>query len=106
MIKITDKAKERLISVLTEDNASIIRFGLKGGGCSGMQYYFAIENTQDVDDFEFILDPSHKLVIDVASNMYLENAEIDFKKDIMGESFVFLNPLVKSTCGCSSSVSF
>jgi iron-sulfur cluster insertion protein len=34
---------------------------------------------------------------------YLEGAEIDFKDDIMGSSFVINNPNATSTCGCGSS---
>jgi len=40
------------------------------------------------------------------SNTYLQEAEIDYKKDMMGETFVFKNPNVKHSCGCGSSVGF
>jgi iron-sulfur cluster assembly accessory protein len=106
MIKITDYARKKLISVLTDENASIIRFGLQGSGCAGMSYFFAVEEKQGEDDFEFPLDETHILVVDAASNMYLEEAEIDFKKDMMGESFVFNNPNTKTSCGCGSSIGF
>jgi iron-sulfur cluster assembly accessory protein len=106
MIRITEAAKERMIAVLKEDNASLIRCGLQGGGCNGFQYYFMIEQAQEEDDFEYPLDDTFKVIIDATSNMYLENAEIDYKKDLMGESFVFNNPGVKTSCGCGSSVAF
>lgn len=106
MIKVTDKAKEKLISIMDEDNTPLIRFGLKGGGCSGMSYYLVGEELKDDDDIEYHLDETHILLIDSISKMYLEDAEIDYKKDIMGESFVFKNPLSTGSCGCGSSVSF
>ena len=106
MIKITEKAKERMIDVLIGEKSSILRFGLQGGGCNGFQYFFAVEEKQGEDDFEFPLDETHILVVDAASNMYLEEAEIDFKKDMMGESFVFNNPNTKTSCGCGSSIGF
>jgi len=106
MIKITDAAKAKMISVLIEENASLIRFGLKGGGCSGMQYYFIVEENQDEDDTEYLLDETHKLVVDSHSGMYLNDAEIDFKKDLMGENFTFNNPNSTGSCGCGASVSF
>jgi len=107
MIKITDLAKEKMIGVLIEENATLLRFGLQGGGCNGMSYYFAVEDTQDInEDFEYPLDDTHTLLIDPMSNTYLDDAEIDYKKDLMGEAFVFNNPNVKNSCGCGSSVNF
>lgn len=106
MITITDKAKERMIGVLIDERTPFLRFGLQGGGCNGMSYYFAVETEKDEDDFVIDLNETYKLIIDPASNMYLEAAEIDYKKDLMGETFVFNNPNVKSSCGCGSSVGF
>lgn len=106
MITITEKAKEKIISVLNDEKATMIRFGLQGGGCNGFTYFFAVEEKQEEDDFEFPLDETHKLVVDSASSMYLEEATIDYKKDLMGESFVFNNPKQKTSCGCGSSVGF
>jgi iron-sulfur cluster assembly protein len=106
MIKITDVAKAKLIDILIEEKVSLIRFGLQGGGCNGMSYYFVTEQTQEADDFEYALTDTYKLIVDAASSMYLDDAEIDYKKDLMGEAFVFNNPNVKASCGCGSSVNF
>ncbi len=107
MIKITEKAKEKMISVLLEENATTLRFGLQGGGCNGFQYFFMVEHEdQGEDDFEYPLDNACKLLVDAASSMYLEDAEIDYKKDLMGEAFVFNNPNTTTKCGCGSSVGF
>jgi iron-sulfur cluster assembly accessory protein len=106
MIKITDAARNKIVSILTEEKASIIRFGLQGSGCAGFQYFLSIDENQEETDFEYALDDSHKLIVDASSSMYLEDAEIDYKKDIMGESFVFNNPNSVSKCGCGNSISF
>ena len=106
MITITEKAKERMISVLIDEKSTLLRFGLQGGGCNGFNYYFAVEKEKSEDDFEYPLDETHILLVDAASSMYLEEAEIDYKKDLMGETFVFNNPNTKSSCGCGSSVGF
>ena len=42
MINITDKAKAKMISVMDEESATILRFGLQGGGCNGFSYFFAV----------------------------------------------------------------
>ena len=106
MIRVTDRAKEKIISILTEESQSMIRFGLQGGGCNGFSYFLAIEEKMEDDDLEFPLGDIHRIIIDAASNMYLESAEIDYKKDLMGESFVFTNPMQTTKCGCGSSVGF
>jgi len=106
MIKITENAKEKMSSILLEEQATFLRFGLQGGGCNGFTYFFSVEQEMSEDDFEIEIDASHTLLVDAASNMYLEEAEIDYKKDLMGESFVFNNPNQKTSCGCGSSVGF
>lgn len=106
MIKITESAKEKIVSILSEEKATFLRFGLQGGGCNGFTYFFSVEQEMASDDFEVEIDDSHTLLVDSASNMYLEEAEIDYKRDMMGESFVFNNPNQKTSCGCGSSVGF
>lgn len=106
MITLTEKAKEKIISILDDENASLLRFGLQGGGCNGFTYFFSLEEKIDEGDFEFPLDEGHSLLIDSMSNIYLEEAEIDYRKDLMGESFVFKNPNSVTKCGCGNSVSF
>ena len=106
MIQLTYRAREKMIDVLIDEKSSMLRFGLQGGGCSGFSYYFSIVTEKEEDDYEIELDESRMLIVDAASMMYLTNAEIDYKSDIMGESFVFNNPDVKTSCGCGQSVSF
>lgn len=106
MIKVTDLAKEKIIDVLISEKAKVLRFGLQGGGCNGFQYYFSADATQEEDDLVLPLDEERILVVDSMSMMYLEDAEIDYKKDLMGETFVFNNPNTATKCGCGSSVGF
>lgn len=106
MINLTEPAKQKMLSILEEEGATMVRFGLQGGGCNGFQYFITLEEKQEEDDFEIPLDDSRKLLVDAASGMYLEEAEIDYKKDIMGETFVFKNPNQKTSCGCGNSVGF
>lgn len=106
MIKVTEKAKEKILSILREENSPYLRFGLQGGGCNGFTYFIGLEQEIAEDDFEVELDGSYTMLVDAASSMYLEEAEIDYKKDLMGESFIFNNPNQKTSCGCGSSVGF
>ncbi len=81
-----------------------LRIFVQGGGCSGFSYGFTFDELKNEDDFEFVED-SVKILVDAMSMQYLEGAEIDFKDDIMGSSFVINNPNATSTCGCGSSFS-
>lgn len=106
MIKITEAAKSKIVDVLIDEKARFLRFGLQGGGCNGFQYYFSVDKEKAEDDIEVNIGDGYTLLIDAMSMMYLEEAEIDYKKDLMGESFVFNNPNQKTSCGCGSSVGF
>ena len=104
MIELTENAKNKIIDVLNKENNPnvFLRAFIEGGGCSGFNYGFAIEESKEDSDWEFDAGP-FKVLVDAVSMQYLEGATIDFKKDIMSESFVIQNPNAKSTCGCGSS---
>lgn len=106
MITITDKAKEKIISIMNEEGQPFLRFGLQGGGCNGFSYFITLDSEKAEDDFEYDINEEKKMLVDAASSMYLDDAVIDYKKDMMGEQFTFNNPNVKTSCGCGSSVGF
>lgn len=106
MVKISERAKEKMMSVLADEGSTFLRFGLQGGGCNGFTYYFAIEESPTDDDILIPITESYNLLVDAISNMYLDAAEIDYKEDLMGEAFVFNNPSQTSSCGCGNSVGF
>jgi iron-sulfur cluster insertion protein len=105
MIEITETAKTKIIDLLNEENNPqlMLRTFVQGGGCSGFQYGFTIDNEQNEDDFEFTLDDNHKVVVDAMSMQYLQGAVIDYKEDLMGSNFSIKNPNAETTCGCGSS---
>ena len=102
MINITESAKKQLDEILMDEpNGKYVRAFISGGGCSGFNYGFTIEEDKEEDDF--VID---KLLIDALSMTYFENATIDFTSDkLKGSQFVISNPNAKSTCGCGSSFS-
>lgn len=104
MIELTDSAKAKIVKILEAESTPglYLRTYIEGGGCSGFNYGFALEETKDESDWEFEAGP-FKVLVDPVSMQYLEGAVIDFKKDLMSESFVIKNPKAKSTCGCGSS---
>jgi iron-sulfur cluster insertion protein len=106
MLNLTDSAVARIREVLNENEVfhPKLRIFVEGGGCSGFQYGFMIEENDTEGDFEFDFDDI-KLCIDPVSAQYIEGITIDFKDDINGARFVMNNPNAVTTCGCGSSFS-
>ena len=104
MITITDKAKEKIIDILVhENNPNVcLRTFVQGGGCSGFQYGFSMEEKAEEDDFEFQRD-GITVLVDSVSMQYLNDAEIDYEESLMGSQFKIKNPNAITTCGCGSS---
>jgi len=106
MIQISPTAELKILEILSkEENPNArVRMFVEGGGCSGFQYGFMIENEPSGDDWEIELEKTAVLV-DPVSMQYLENVILDFKNDLNGERFVINNPGAVTTCGCGSSFS-
>ena len=105
-MNITDNAIKKLQQILTADenrNAKI-RIYVEGGGCSGFQYGFAIEDSSQEDDFIFE-EKDVAILVDPISFNYLDGITVDYKDDINGARFAIQNPKAASTCGCGSSFS-
>lgn len=88
-----------------EDNANLkLRIAVSGGGCSGFQYGFTLDEVTNEDDT--VLNKNGvQLLIDPMSIQYLMGAEIDYEDGLEGSQFVIKNPSATSTCGCGSSFS-
>ena len=106
MIEIKESAIAKISDILAEENnpKAKVRVFVQGGGCSGMQYGFTIDDEQNEDDFE-IPAGSLSVLIDSISAQYLENASIDYVEDLSGSQFKINNPNAQTTCGCGSSFS-
>lgn len=102
MISITDAASAKINDLLAEENNPKlkVRVFVQGGGCSGFQYGFTMD--EEMNDDDFVLD---NVVVDAMSMQYMTEAVIDYKEDITGCQFSIKNPNAASTCGCGSSFS-
>ena len=99
-------AVAKLRDLIAEEGnpALMLRVFVQGGECSGFQYGFTFDEVKNEDDFDFAYEEV-KVLVDAMSMQYLQGADIDYKEDNMGSSFVINNPEAKSTCGCGSSFS-
>ena len=98
MLIVTDSAANQISEVLT-DGGKYVRAFIEGGGCSGFNYGFSIEDAKEDDDFVI-----GQLIVDSMSMQYFTGATIDYISDrLKGSQFTINNPNAKSTCGCGSS---
>ena len=102
MINLTASAAEQITDICSQEQVKYVRAFIQGGGCSGFNYGFTMENEKNDDDFEV----ASNLIVDAMSMQYFENATIDYVSDrLKGSQFIINNPNAKSTCGCGSSFS-
>jgi len=100
-IEFTNRAKEQIEKIIKEDKLKkFFRISVKGGGCSGFKYDFSFDNKTNNEDIVF-----DRTVIDKTSLDIIAGSVIDFKKEMIGESFVINNPKASSSCGCGLSFS-
>ena len=103
MITISDAAANKIKQIIDEENPELkLRIFVQGGGCSGFQYGFTMEEIKEDDDFEFEKN-GVSVVVDPMSMQYLNEAVIDYEVTLMGSEFKIRNPNVTATCGCGSS---
>lgn len=103
---ITESAAAKINDIIAEENNPNvkIRCFVQGGGCSGFQYGFTLDEEQNEDDF-VINQNNVTVLIDSMSLQYLMGATIDYQEDLLTSQFVVKNPNAQSTCGCGSSFS-
>ena len=76
------------------------RITVQGGGCSGFKYNFGFDSKANDDDVIF-----DRAIIDKSSLEIISGSVVDFKKEMIGESFVIKNPKATASCGCGLSFS-
>jgi iron-sulfur cluster assembly accessory protein len=104
-LRVSASAARRIAEILkAESGPAMLRVAVTGGGCSGFQYNFAIDDTRSDEDLVVERDGAVVLV-DPVSLEFLKGAEIDFVDDLIGAAFKVNNPNATSSCGCGTSFS-
>jgi iron-sulfur cluster assembly accessory protein len=95
---------KKIKDVINKDSdKKFLRLMVEGGGCSGYQYLFNMDNKINSDDIILEKDDA-KVVIDKLSIPYLDGAKIDFKESMIRSAFqVMENPKAEVSCSCGSS---
>lgn len=102
----SDSAVDRIKEILAEeaDPTLHLRIFIQGGGCSGFQYGFMLDDQRNEDDY-VISTNGVDVVVDMVSWSYLDGATVTYGDDLNGAQFKIQNPNAASTCGCGSSFS-
>lgn len=104
-ITISDSAARRVTEIVAHEGAGVmLRVSVSGGGCSGFQYGFTLDDVRADDDL-VIEKNGATVLIDAVSAAYLEGSEIDFVDDLIGSAFKIHNPNAVASCGCGTSFS-
>ena len=100
-IEFTETAKNEINRILLKKSPKMyFRISVQGGGCSGFKYNFSFDDKVQKDDKIF-----NKTIIDLNSLKIIDGSVIDFKKELIGNSFIINNPKASSSCGCGLSFS-
>jgi len=102
-VTVSERAARRIGEILKKEPAgSMLRVSVEGGGCSGFQYKFGVEQAKANDDLVIARDGA-VVLIDSVSVGYMAGSEIDFVDDLIGASFKVKNPNATASCGCGTS---
>ena len=100
-IEFTEEANNQIKRITSEQGKNCyFRISVQGGGCSGFKYNFSFDGKIENDDIVF-----DKTVIDNSSLEIINGSVVDYKKEMIGSSFVIRNPHAASSCGCCLSFS-
>ena len=99
-INFTKEALSQINKITEEGERKYFRITVQGGGCSGFKYNFGFDKKTNDDDIIF-----DKTIIDKASLEIISGSIVDFKKEMIGETFVISNPKATASCSCGLSFS-
>ena len=99
-LNFTDQALNQINIITKDQDKKFFRITVQGGGCSGFKYNFSFDTKSNNDDIIF-----GKAIIDKSSLEIISGSVVDFKKEMIGESFVIENPKATASCGCGLSFS-
>ena len=104
-ISISKNAAEKIKNIISsQEKGLILKISVLGGGCAGFSYQFDL--VKELDKGDLLLEENGaKVLIDEVPIPYLEGSIIDYKNDLIGQSFEIKNPNATSSCGCGTSFS-
>ncbi|XP_055902094.1 iron-sulfur cluster assembly 2 homolog, mitochondrial [Eupeodes corollae] len=100
-IDLSDACNKRLSEICKD--GSFLRITVEGGGCSGFQYKFDLDNKKNDDDLTFGKENA-QIVIDTTSLEYCSGAIVDYHTELIRSGFrIIANPKAEQGCSCGAS---
>jgi iron-sulfur cluster assembly protein len=105
MITLTERAETELADLIKSQGkeSAALRVWVAGGGCSGLQYGMALDDSAPEDGDQLFEQNGIKILVDTMSLGYMEGSTVDYVDDVLGGGFKIENPNATSSCGCGSS---
>ncbi|WP_343691412.1 iron-sulfur cluster assembly accessory protein [Chitinophaga sp.] len=106
MITVSDKASVYIKELMVKEHHApdtFVRVGVKGGGCSGLEYVLKFEESEKQDGDQIFEDKGVKIVVQMKSLLYLYGTELDYSDGLNGKGLFFNNPNATRTCSCGES---
>jgi iron-sulfur cluster assembly accessory protein len=103
IVSLTPAAAEKIRGLMaSEEDVSVLRVAIEGGGCSGFQYGLGFDRSAQEGDHEFECE-GVAVVVDPFSAPYLMGAQVDYLETIQESGFKIENPNATASCGCGHS---
>ena len=103
-VSLTPEAMTQLKSLLAQENNPQLglRVFVSGGGCSGLQYGMAFDDSIRAED-QVVESDGVRVIIDELSIQHIRGSEIDYVDSLMGAGFTVHNPNAVHSCSCGHS---
>lgn len=103
-VALTESAARQIKTVLDKEApGTVLRIAVIGGGCSGFQYTFNLDDSPRAEDDLVLERDGATVLIDQMSLEFMAGSEIDYVDELIGASFQIKNPNAQSACGCGTS---
>jgi iron-sulfur cluster assembly protein len=103
-VEVTEEAAKQALNLLERrgGDETFLRIGIKGGGCSGLEYVIKLEEQMKPHDLVYEKG-GLKIVCDAKSALYLKGSSLVWTGNLIGGGFQFNNPNAERSCGCGTS---
>ena len=104
-ITLSHAAAARVAAIAAKQGKpALLRLSVEGGGCSGFQYKFGLDDAPAADDTVVETD-GVRLAVDSVSLDLVAGCTLDYVESLGGSAFRVNNPQAAAGCGCGSSFS-